>query len=95
MKIDFSLIGDGTNIQVSLVEMLGETERVKDRFYTQQHQFQICARPSKPEYMSCEKFFAYMEETAAPPVIGGEYGHLHPYWAEREAARKKRLQNLE
>lgn len=93
MKIEFSTIGDGTNVQVTLLDSPGSWEAVVDRFYTEQHQFQICARPSKPEYMSCEKFFAYLEEVVSKPVIGGKYGYLHPYWHEREEKRKAREQH--
>jgi hypothetical protein len=90
MKIEFAVVGDGTNVEVRLSEELSGCEVTKDRFYTQQHQLQICARPGKPEYMLCEKFFIYLEEVLPLPVIGGRYAHLHPYWQEREARKKKR-----
>ena len=92
MKIEFSFAStDGTNVEILLIECLdaGETpvEMVVDGFFTTQHQFQICARPDKPEYLSCEKFFAYLEETLPLPTIGGKYAAQHPYWTER-AERK-------
>lgn len=94
MKIEFSLIGDGTNIQVALLEMLGETEVVRDRFYSSRHNFPFCMVPNSPECDYEETFYG-LEEVMGPPKIGGELGHLHPYWAEREAARKKRVQILD
>ena len=90
MKIEFGIIGDGTNIQVLLLEELGGSELLRDRFYSRDHQLQICARPSKPEYMSCERFFAYLEETLSAPIIGGKYGAQHPYWQERLEKRQRR-----
>lgn len=86
MKIEFALAGNGTNVEVTLLDDVGTV----DRFYTVQHQFQICARPSKPEYMPCKQFFAYLEDTLAPPVIGGQYSASHPYWYERSEKRKAR-----
>jgi hypothetical protein len=90
MKIEFSTIGDGTNVRIALLEELGGSDTARDSFYTRQHQFTICARPDKPEYMSCEQFFAYLEEVLPFPIIGGKYGHLHPYWVERGKKREQR-----
>jgi hypothetical protein len=90
MKIEFRTCGDGTNIEIRLSEDLSGSEVTKDRFYTQQHQFYICAWPTKPKYMSCEKFFAYLEETLPKPTIGGKYSHLHPYWHERKMRNENR-----
>lgn len=90
MRIEFAAIGDGANVEVLLLEDISGSEVKKDRFYTQQRQFQFCARPGKPEYMSCEKFFAYLEEMMLPPVIGGNYAYLHPYREERKVRRRER-----
>jgi hypothetical protein len=94
MKIEFAAVGDGTNVEVLLIDCLDAgwppAEAVVDRFYTACHQFQICARPSKPEYMSCKQFFMYLEDVLVPPVIGGRYSALHIYWAERAEKRKAR-----
>jgi hypothetical protein len=94
MKIEFASIGDGTNIQVSLIEMLGDSEVIKDRFYTAQHSFPLCMVKT----MNAEEYvqtFYDLEEVMSKPIIGGCWSHLHPYWAEREERRKRRLQNLE
>lgn len=91
MKIEFSIIGDGTNIQVALLEM-GET--VKDRFYTATHKFPLCLIPNSPQ-CEYEQTFYDLEEVMGPPKIWGPLGHLHPYWQEREEVKKRRVQNLE
>lgn len=94
MRIEFAAIGDGVNVEVYLIDRRGigepPAEAVIDRFCTRQHKLQLGVRPNKPEYMSCEKFFAYLEEVLLPPVIGGSYGHLHPYWEERKTRRRER-----
>lgn len=94
MKLEFSLIGDGTNIQVALLEMLGEMEVVRDRFYSIDHQV-IFAAPDDHHSWYVEPAFEYLEERMKPPIIGGNLGHLHPYWAEREAVRKRRLKAVD
>jgi hypothetical protein len=94
MKLEFSLLGDGTNVQVALLEMLGETETVKDRFYTATHKFPLCLIPNSPQ-CEYEETFYDLEGVMEPPKIGGSLGHLHPYWHEREEVKRKRLQKLE
>ncbi len=91
MKIEFSTLGEGTNIQVALLEMLGETEVVKDRFYTDAHHLNL----GGGYCVKAEDLFLRLEDILPPPIIGGEWGHLHPYWHEREERRKRRVQNLE
>lgn len=92
MKIEFSILGDGTNVQVALLETLGETEFIKDRFYTALHRFPLCMPRTGCDY---ERTFYDLEDVMDPPKIGGALGHLHPYWAERAEVKRKRLQNLE
>ena len=48
MKIEFASIGSGINIQVSLLEMIGETEVINDRFYTCAHGIDIRPLPQLP-----------------------------------------------
>jgi hypothetical protein len=98
VKIEFSIVGDGTNIQVSLLEEMGGLERVKDRFYTQEHHIHTLGWFSDPVLFSgVERIFENLEEVLQPPIIAGKWGHLHPYWEQRRAVRmnRKKLQNLE
>jgi hypothetical protein len=32
--------------------------------------------------------FQWVEESWANPIVGGRYGHLHPYWSERRNKRR-------
>lgn len=89
MKIEFASIGDGTNVQVSLMEILGDSEVIRDRFYTAQRKFPFCMVKT----MNAEEYvqtFYDLEEVMRKPVIGGRWAHLHPYWAERQDIRKRR-----
>ena len=92
MKIEFSSIGDGTNVQVLLIDRLdaGEppAEAVIDRVYTADHQGGIHYGEERGVPISARQIFQWVEESWAKPVIGGRYGHIHPYWAEREAKRE-------
>jgi hypothetical protein len=89
MKIEFSYCGNGTNIEVSLIEDLGGTEHTFDKFWTATHRFPFCMVPGSSACDYAQTFYD-MEAVMAPPIIGGHYGHLHPYWAERAEKRKVR-----
>ena len=92
MKIEFSSIGDGANVQVLLIDRLdaGEppAEAVIDHIYTADHQGGIHYGEESGIPISARQIFQWVEESWAKPVIGGRYGSLHPYWAEREAKRE-------
>jgi hypothetical protein len=91
VKIEFSTLGDGTNIQVSLIEILGDAEVVNDRFYSSQHFIEKLYLTPRWSMVSCKQVFRDLEGVMQPPIIGGEWGHLHPYWNERSEANKRRL----
>jgi hypothetical protein len=92
VKIEFGVIGDGTNVQVSLLEDLGGVEVVADRLYTADHQGGIHYGEDRKVPISARGLFAWVDGSWADPIIGGRYASAHPYWAEREAARKRRQQ---
>ena len=96
MKIEFASIGDGTNVQVSLIEHLGAGDptdgTILDRYYTATHHVNLGG--GYP--LQARDMFARLEDFLPKPVIGGSMSHLHPYWKEREEVKRKReLQNLE
>jgi hypothetical protein len=88
VRIEFALLGDGTNVEVLLLEDLGGWESVRDRFSTATHQFPFCMVPGSPQ-CDYEETFYDLELVMQPPKIGGRYAWLHPYWHER--AEKRRL----
>ena len=99
MRIEFSTVGDGTNVQVLLIEDLGQlgAERVEvttDRIYTADHQGGIWYGEELGQPVSARQLFEWVEDSWAPPVIGGRYGKYHPYWTEREEKRKQREAGL-
>jgi hypothetical protein len=90
MRIEFSTIGDGTNVEVSLIEDLGGTEYVNDRVYTADHRGGLHFGEESRVPISAVDLFEWVEDSWAPPVIGGKYTYAHPYWAERAEKRKQR-----
>jgi hypothetical protein len=88
MRIEFSLVGDGTNIQVELIERLNaESEQCVDRFYSQQHHFELRMDFDEPLCAWDSTCFPILEEQLLPPFIGGELAQFHPYWEERKKRR--------
>ena len=83
MKIEFASIGDGTNIEVLLIDEIG----TRDSFYSSDRQvgFHWDKVP-----VHAKQLFQTLEEGLAPPVIGGRFAKFHPYWREREEKRKAR-----
>jgi hypothetical protein len=79
MKVEFETIGDGTNIQVRLIDDFG----VRDHIYTADHRGGIHYGEERAIPISAHQLFRWVEESWAPPIIGGKYAHLHPYWYER------------
>ena len=89
MKIEFSTIGDGTNVEVSLLEDLGGTDHTVDRIYTADHQGGLHFDMERGVPCHAQQLFQWVEDSWAKPIIGGRYGHLHPYWYERKEKRKR------
>jgi hypothetical protein len=87
MRIEFASIGNGANVEILLLDDFG----VRDRVYSADHTgcFQYGETP-----INARQLFQFIEETWAKPIIGGRYGHLHPYWNEREEKRKARESNV-
>lgn len=83
MRIELQTIGDGTNVEILLLDDLG----VRDRAYTADHtgRFHYGEAP-----INARQLFQHIEETWAKPIIGGRYGRFHPYFAQREEKRKAR-----
>jgi hypothetical protein len=81
MRIEFSYWP--ANTEVKLIEDDG---RVKDTFYTATRKFPFCMVPNSPQ-CDYEQTFRDLESVMGPPVIAGEWAHLHPYWHEREQRR--------
>jgi hypothetical protein len=75
--IEFATIGDGTNVQVTLLEMLGETEVVAREFYTGAHQLNTSGI-----HMDARQLFLKLENHLPPPKIGGQFAAFHPYWKD-------------
>ena len=92
MRIEFRTCGDGTNIEVILIERLGldYSESSVDRIFTADHRGGIWYGDDQPEPVSARQLFEWVEDSWAPPVIGGRFGWLHPYWNERKEARRRR-----
>jgi hypothetical protein len=90
MRIEFRTCGSGTNIEVLLLEDLGGTESVVDRIHTAQNAGDIHYEQDRDIPVSARQLFEWVEDCWAPPVIGGRFGWLHPYWNERKEARRRR-----
>ena len=90
MRIEFSLISDGTNVQVLLIEDLGGYEISVDRIYTADHRGGIHFGEDQGQPVSARQLFEWVEDSWKPPVIGGRLAYLHPYWQEREEAKARR-----
>jgi hypothetical protein len=86
MKIEFQTVGNGTNVEVLLIDDFG----VYDRAYSADHQARFHYPEDRGIPINARQLFQHVEETWAPPFIGGRYGRFHPYWAEREEKRKAR-----
>ena len=86
MRIEFQNCGDGTNVEILLLDDLG----VRDRAYSADHKGGIHYPEDRGIPINARQLFQHIEESWAKPIIGGRYGHLHPYWAAREA-RKPQL----
>jgi hypothetical protein len=94
MIIEFAIVGDGTNIEVLLIDRLdaGEppAEAVVDHIYTADHKGGIHYGDDQKVPVSARQLFEWVEDSWYPPIIGGKYSNLHPYWTERAEKRKAR-----
>lgn len=79
MRIEFATIGDGTNVEVLLIDDTG----VVARAYTTDHRGGIHYNVE----IQVRELFQWVQDFWSPPIIGGHYSHLHLYWAEREAKK--------
>ena len=62
--------------------LLDDDRRIEDTFYTSEKGIPIpCSTDAREQ-------FKLLEARLSPPKIGGMFGHLHPYWAERKAKNK-------
>jgi len=88
MRIEFSYWP--ANTEVKLIEDIDEWVRVVDSFYTSAKQVVVAGLPFDREDrpFDARSTFQLAEELLPKPVIAGEWGHLHPYWHEREQRRK-------
>ena len=96
MRIEFSYVGNGTNSAVRLVEDLTSVDGVAsfestvDHIFTADRQARFHYPEDRGIPVNARQLFQTVEETWAPPIIGGRYGRFHPYFAEREEKRKAR-----
>ena len=86
MRIEFATCGNGTNVEILLLDDLG----VRDRAYSADHTGRFQYGEDRGIPINARQLFQHVEETWAPPIIGGRYGRFHPYFAEREEKRKAR-----
>ena len=91
MRIEF--VAGQVNTEIVLFENLdSETEVQKDRIFTSNKGFNLTEwlldRPA-----TVEPLFYSLESVLPPPVIAGDWAAHHPYWAEREAKKKRRKEN--
>ena len=77
MRIEFQIIGDGTNVEVLLLDDLG----VRDRAYTADHKGGIHYGEERGVPINARQLFQWVEQSWCPPIIGGRYSALHPYLA--------------
>jgi hypothetical protein len=90
VRIEFAVIGDGTNVQVSLIDEKEPGWGIVDRFYTASHEMQVTSFKTEDVPFHAKATFEMAEAFLAPPVIGGQFAPFHPYWKEREQARARR-----
>jgi hypothetical protein len=101
MRIEFSYCGNGTNIEVFLIDQLdagwppaagpgSAAEAVVDRIYSADHAGGIHYPEERGIPINARQLFQWVEDSWAPPIIGGRYSAHHPYWRECEEKRKAR-----
>lgn len=79
------------NTEVLLIDDDVHEGFVADKFFTSARTMGVAGSPNGwLAAFDAKWFFELLEEVAPPPIIGGEFGHLHPYWAERKAKRMQR-----
>lgn len=75
MRIEFGTIGNGTNVEVMLIDEKEPGWGIVDRFYTAAHGFDL--QIDAP--LDREWFFG-LEDVLPKPIIGGQFADFHPYW---------------
>lgn len=69
------------NTEVRLVDDDGN---IIDRFYTSEKNLEL------PCGVDVREQFEMLEDRLPKPLIGGEFGNLHPYWSQRKEAKERR-----
>ena len=87
MKIEFVYWPGNTEIQ-----LVDDDGAVEDRIYTGDKEIKI-TQYLPDDRVDMELLFYFLEGVLAPPIIGGDWAPHHPYWAEREAKKKRRQEN--
>jgi len=80
MRIELSAAGDGTNTFVELLEDLGGYHSRVKSFFTASHGMSIAG--TDPRCHEARRLYDSLYSIAPPPVISGEFSHLHPYWKD-------------
>lgn len=65
------------NTEIMLIEKIGESEVVKDRFYTRVRQLGFGGIGNSNE-MDAKRMFALLEDFLPPPNIAGAWAEHHP-----------------
>lgn len=84
MRIEFQTIGDGTNIEVLLIDEIEPGLGIVKRFYTCAHGFEC--RITEP---ITEEWFVEVYSLCPPPIIGGQFARFHPYWKDHPEQKEK------
>lgn len=82
-----------TNTEVALIDdSLGEGH-VARNFYTSAKKMGIVSHGAFGTFSGFDARFHFevMEEVSPYPIIGGQFGHLHPYWEKHPAQKAQML----
>lgn len=90
MRIEFQTIGDGTNVQVLLIDEQIPGWGTVALFYTSQHHFDLTySAEGMPYPWESRSLFSALEEMSAQPKIGGYFADFHPYWKDHPKQKEK------
>lgn len=80
------------NTEVVLIEDIGDWPRVKRSFYTSAKRMGVAETINGvSQAFDATFYFELLEEIAPLPILGGQFGHLHPYWSDhpKQAVRMR------